>query len=689
MVPQPVDSLIVLADDDATTRKLSTRVLEKDGHRVVAVDDGAKAVAAVREHEPDVVVLDVMMPELDGYQACKVLREEDPLLPVIMLTSLDDETSVSRAFNAGATDFVSKPVTWPILAQRVRFSLRARRTSEALQQHEERLRQAHRIAKLGSWELSQETDTAWISPELSALLALESSAPLVLDSFLEIVHEEDRARVRKAIYRVAMSGGSFELDHRVFGGDDVERLVHHHGTMVSEVDGGSGRLVGTMQDVTERKRAEAMIDFQVHYDSLTGLPNRRLFDQRLRDEVAVTREAGRRLALVFVGLDGYQRLVESLGHDVGDRLLRIASNRLRQASMRHTVARFADELFAVSLSPLEAEEDVHRFVVDLQRRLMEPYSVSEHEHYSPANLGVALFPDDGDDMAALVRSATAALARARQQGGGRCEYYARGMSDRAEEQLRVASALTQAVTRNQFDVHYQPKVDARTRRILGAEALLRWNHPKLGKVPPAKFIPVAEETGLIVRIGEWVLRSACSEARRWEREGHGELHVSVNLAARQLLEPNLTRVVRAALDEAGLAPSRLEVEVTESTAMGDTKASVAALRALRDLGVRISVDDFGTGHSSLEYLRVLPLDVLKIDRAFVKDIGSGIDDGAIAKTVVALGHNLGLHVVAEGVETEEQMTFLVDAGCDSIQGYLTGRPQSGSDLLERLAESDT
>ena len=442
-------------------------------------------------------------------------------------------------------------------------------------------------------------------------------------------------------------------------------------------------LLRSMQYSIERKRYQVQLEHQANYDALTGLPNRNLLHDRMRQAVYAQRTP-RAMAVVFIDLDNFKFVNDSLGHGVGDQLLKTMAERLR-AVLREgdTVARLGGDEFVVILNDQTSEEVIFRAMQRITHEIAQPMTVEGRELSLTCSAGISLYPQDGDDVDTLLKNADAAMYRAKDHGRNNFQFYTSEMNERINERVALENALRRALVRSEFLVHYQQKVDLSNGRIAGAEALVRWSHPEWGLLRPERFIPLAEETGLIVKIGEWVLRETCRQTRAWIDEGLKPGLVSVNLSARQFRQEGLVRAVSRILEETRLDPKHLEIELTESMVMHNVQTAIATLHGLKSLGVQLSVDDFGTGYSSLAYLKDFPIDTLKIDRSFVRRIGAGEgggagveDDGVIAKAVIQLGHALHLKVIAEGVETDAQVRFLRKHGCDHAQGFFYGEPQA-------------
>ena len=447
-------------------------------------------------------------------------------------------------------------------------------------------------------------------------------------------------------------------------------------------------LLRSMHYSIERKRYQVQLERQANYDALTGLPNRNLLHDRLRQAVHSQRTP-RNIAVVFMDLDHFKFVNDSLGHSVGDKLLKAMGERLRSVLREgDTVGRVGGDEFVLILNDQSNEEVIFRAMQRISAKVAEPLTLDGKELYVSASAGISLYPQDGRDVDTLLKNADAAMYRAKEHGRSNFQFYTSEMNERVNDRLALEHALRRALERQEFTLHYQQKVELRSGQLIGAEALVRWLNPEWGLVRPARFIPIAEETGLIVQLGEWVIHEACRQTRAWLQAGLEPGIVSVNLSARQFRAEGLVRAVSRILQETGLDPASLEMELTESMVMHNVEAAIATLQGLKSLGISLSVDDFGTGYSSLSYLKDLPIDTLKIDRSFVRDIrgGSEAEDGILAQAIISLGHALHLKVIAEGVETDAQLHFLKRNGCDQVQGFLYGEPvapEQFAQLLER------
>jgi diguanylate cyclase (GGDEF)-like protein/PAS domain S-box-containing protein len=464
--------------------------------------------------------------------------------------------------------------------------------------------------------------------------------------------------------------------------------VLENGNLMEGTDGSPSLIEGTVIDITERKRAEEQVKHLAFHDSLTGLPNRLLFHDRLRVAMVHANRYREKLAVLFLDIDRFKVINDSLGHPIGDELLRRIAERVGGCIRQEdTIARLGGDEFTVLLPGIAKEEDAATIANKILEAVRLPFFIEHRELFITTSIGVTLFPEDGTDPESLVRNADTAMYRAKEQGRDTTRLYAPAMNTKALERLSLEGRLRQALQNQELIVHYQPLIDLATGRIRGAEALLRWQHPELGLVAPGDFIAIAEVSGLIVPIGQWVLRTACAQARAWQLLGHPKFSVAVNLSARQFQQADLVFQVTEALHEADLPAAALDLEITESNAMQNAELSIATLQDLKSLGVSLSMDDFGTGYSSLNYLKRFPIDRIKIDQSFVRDVNRDPDDAAIATAIIAMAHSLELTAVAEGVETEEQLEFLLAQRCDEMQGYLFSRPVPAEEFEELLASN--
>ncbi len=696
-----VAPLALVVDDDAMMRMLVRESLEAGGFRVEEAEDGEAGLALIGELLPAVVLLDVVMPGIDGFATCEALRRlpAGARVPVLMMTGLDDTASVNRAYESGATDFVTKPIAWPILPHRVRYLLRSRQTFEALAQSEERLAEAQRLAQLGHWDWNLESTEVQRSDELLRILGIRRDQfPPEYRALLPLLHAEDRDLLAAALSAALERAQPYSLECRLLRADGSVGILHEQAAVTCDAAGKPVRIHGTTQDITERRRNEERLRTLALYDPLTGLPNREFFREQFGHSLAHAERIGRPLAVMMLDIDRFKRINETFGHGAGDQLLKEVGARLAQTlrdadyvtradfvPADQNLARLGGDEFTIMLASLAQPEDVAKVARRILEMVARPIMLNGEETVVTASIGIAVYPADGADTDTLLKNADSAMYFAKEQGKNNYQFFSSTMNARSFQKLSLENGLRKALERDELRLHYQPKIDALSGRISGVEALIRWQHPDLGMVAPNDFVPLAEETGLIVPIGEWVLHTACAQLARWHAAGHAGLTVAVNMASPNFAQKDFVETVAATIHGAGVAPDAVEIEVTESVLMQDMKATIAKLTALKASGVQLSVDDFGTGYSSLAYLKKFPIDTLKIDRSFVRDVIGSREDSAITTAIIALGQSLGLQVVAEGVETEEQAAFLRQKGCHLMQGYLFGRPVPAAEISALLA----
>jgi diguanylate cyclase (GGDEF)-like protein/PAS domain S-box-containing protein len=935
---------ILVVDDDPAARLLMRASLVKSGFEVFLAENGENALRQFRAQPCDLVMLDVEMPGLNGYQVCAQLRNEvGDELPIVMVTGMDDLESIERAFDAGATDFISKPINWALIGHRARYLLRAylvqqylhaaharnsailnaipdtllrmdaggqilevrfgehaneclqlprpghplaesfpadvagqilataahasetgvaenldiklagradeerdyearlvsidgretlclvrdiserKRVEEALRTSEKSLEEAQVIAGLGSYVLNIRTG-GWRSSEgLDRLFGIDEGYDSTLSGWAALVHPDDRATMMAYLTEEVLGKGrAFNKEYRIVRqSDQTERWVHGLGRLEFDAQQLPVRMVGTIQDITERKlqelrivatqnKLQATLDaipdlmFEVdldgryldyhsprrellaappemflgrtveeilppeaaaicmsalreaheqgrsagkqfelplpqgphwfelsvssktddslqeprfivlsrditerkeaetkvyrlaYFDTLTGLPNRLSFSERLEREIQRARYQNGNLAVLFMDLDGFKNVNDTLGHGAGDVLLQWVADRLRQgvrpadlvarndpAGVETDLARLGGDEFTVLIPQLQHEEAALAVAHRIHELMRRPFALEGREVVLTTSIGIAVFPDDGEDAATLLKHADTAMYHAKDLGRDNCQFYSASLTQEAMRRLNLESNLRLALERGEFYLVYQPQLDIASGRIRSLEALIRWNHPELGLISPLEFIPVAEVNGLIVSIGDWVLRTACSDAARWQAAGH-PLRVAVNLSAVQFKNPDLVGRVKAIMADTGIAPQWLELELTEGALMEDSAATLATLNALREIGLQLSLDDFGTGYSSLNYLKRMPLNNLKVDQSFVRGLPADKESLAIVRAIVSLAKNLGFTLTAEGIETLEQARILSGLACETLQGYYISKPVPAGEIPAML-----
>jgi len=707
----PAGPRVLVVEDNPVEQVLLCRILSNAGLVAEAVASGEAGVAAARARAPDLVLLDALLPDIDGFEVCRRLRHHATTrhTPVVMLTGLEDGESIRRAYDAGATDFITKPINHLLLVHRLRYLLRARRALDELRHSRESLASAQRVAGLGHWEVDLALRQVSLSDELRQLLQLPPARPGEdgLELLLASCHPDDRAQMAEVIQGAMDRGHHVHFDHRVLLPGGEERTMEVHLTPLKE--GGTPRLLGISMDISARKESEREILRLAYFDRLTGLPNRSWLELHIDQAIPRAHVQGAAVLLLAIDLDLFSRINNAMGHSAGDAVLRQAGQRLvrlldvpdpeqllAELSLQFGVTGHAAELvarlgadnFVVAISGWRRNSPrVAALVEQVRRAYRQPFLYRGQELFVTASLGIA-WSDSGSCAAeALLQRADLALHEAKAQGRDAvCEYHG-GLVARVSAELALQGDLRKALERDEFRLHYQPQISLVDGRVQGCEALIRWHHPERGLVPPEEFISVAEETGQIVAIGRWALQSACLQQRRWLDAGLAAGPMAVNISARQFREPRLEGMIQRVLAQTGLPASELELEITEGVLMTDARAGELLAR-LRDQGVSIALDDFGTGYSSLSYLIRFPIDVLKIDRCFVQGIAPRSQQSAIVAAVTSLSRQLGLKVVAEGVESQQELALLRELGCDEVQGFLLCPPLSADAMEGWLREAD-
>lgn len=685
---------VLVVDDDPTARILMQAALQQAGFVVQVAADADEALRIFRDGTFDLVMSDVEMPGMDGFALCGVLRGESEV-PVVMVTGMDDLSSIERAFEAGATDFLPKPINWSLLGHRARYILRASAVMAELR----RANASNRAILDAIPDLLFEMDLDGTYLEFHSAEprpAGWSPEQVVGKCVKDVLPAPAAAAVMGALRSAAITGRVHGVQYEI----PVPRGSRWFELSVARKEGDAGQsphFVVLSRDITERKSAERQIEELAYVDTLTGLPNRLSFLQRLEREIVRAGFLGNRLAVLFLDMDGFKNINDTLGHTVGDLALQTIGTRLREG-VRPTdmvsrvsneepelrLARLGGDEFTVLVPRVSSAESVMQLAERIRDLMTRPFVLEGRELVLTTSIGIAMYPEDGDTADALLKHADTAMYHAKEEGRDNCKFYNVSLTQRAAQQLNLASNLRLALERGEFHLAYQPQLDVATGTVRSVEALIRWTHPEHGVISPADFIPAAERSGLIVGVGEWVLRTACADAVRWRDAGY-PLRVGVNLSARQLRNAAILHAVND-LVAGGMAPELLELEVTESVLMEDIHATLALLRELRACGVSLALDDFGTGYSSMSYLRQLPIHRIKIDQSFVHGLPGDAESTVIVRAIVGLARSFGFGLTAEGVETLEQARMLRELGCDSMQGYYFSEPVRADGIPRLLAD---
>lgn len=561
------------------------------------------------------------------------------------------------------------------------------KAEQALRKSEEKFLQIFATAQEGIWILDADLETALVNSRLVELLGYDERE-MGGRSLLDFVEPDTREEVRENLQR-QMRGVSGACDVKFRHSDGTERWTIVNASPLNDDDGQCYGLLSMVTDITERKRYEEQLKELAHYDPLTHLPNRLLMNERLSHAMERARRSKRQVAVIFFDLDRFVNINDSLGHDFGDRLLCAFAERLTSLTRKEdTIARVGGDEFVMVMEDVKNPQSIALVAQKLINAIAAPFSLDEHELYLSVSVGVSMFPRDGEDAATLLKKADTAMYRSKEEGLNTFQFYTEDLSASIFEFMTLENALRQATDNDELILHYQPQLSMKSGYISGFEALVRWQHPSMGLVSPGKFIPLAEETGLIIEIGEWVLRRACRQAQQWLDEDVEFGHVSVNVSPLQMQRVDIAALTQQVLAETGLPHQYLELEITESALLANRSQVFEQLNQIKKLGVGLAIDDFGTGYSSLSNLSRLPFSRLKIDRAFVNNITSHPDDAAIARMIIQMGHSLGMKVIAEGVENEEQLRFLQRMGCGEVQGFLFSKPLPVDEVASWLLDND-
>lgn len=549
-------AVVLVVDDDPAIRLVIRHAMQQNGYHVIEASNGLEAVQFSIRQIPDLILMDAVMPEMDGFRATQEIRKIEACddTPILMATSLDDDESIARAFNVGACDYITKPFNWSVLKHRV---------------------------------------------------------------------------------------------HRMLQAANAQRRIQH----------------------------------LAYHDALTGLPNRMLFMDRIDQAISRAQREEGQFALLFIDIDHFKVINDSMGHDAGDQLLNLISMRLRDILRKSdTVARLGGDEFTVIIEYLQHSDDVIQITKNILSALDLPAEVNGKEVYVGGSIGIAMYPQDGENFGVLLKNADTAMYKAKELGRNTFQFYASEMSHKAMQRLELENQIRTALKEDQFEVYYQPKIDLQNNKCMGVEALVRWNHPQRGLISPDDFVPLAEEIGLITQLDEWVMKAACLQFMQWKQQGYTLNNLSVNISSRHFKEGNLIEYCTTLLEMTGISAEYLEIELTESALVDNYSNAKYILDKLHTMGVRIALDDFGTGYASMAYLKEFPFDTVKIDRSFIRDIPQDYEDAAIVTAMIQLSQALKLNIVAEGIETDQQRQFLYDNACSYGQGYLWSRPVSAADL---------
>ena len=695
---------ILIVDDDAIILKSLKDLLAVRGFNPQSAIGGQEAICQLNQNEYDLVVLDLHMPYVNGHDVMEHIRTHKINTSVIIVSGETSFEAAKKACSLGAYDFLRKPYAADELIITINNALLEKRLQKQNTFMQKQLAESeylHRYMVDTSpdiiYILDQEGHFTFINERIESLLGF-TKEEIIGRHYSFLVHHDDIERA-KYIFNERRIGdrATKNIELRLKCKDDRNSRHFNSRTLPIELNamgmysGNNTKAnnytgtYGVARDVTERKIAEETICFQAYHDLLTKLPNRALLRDRLSLAIKQAKRDKEKLAVMFLDLDRFKNINDSLGHMIGDELLQQVSARLKDCIRQaDTLARFGGDEFTLMLTKLkDAREDASKLANKITDTLKQPFNIDGHELYVSTSIGIALYPQDGTNMDSLIKHADVAMYHVKGQGKNGYQFYSNDMNVPYIENLSLDTGIHKALDNKEFSLVYQPQVNLRSGEIIGIEALLRWNHPELGLVLPSEFIAFAEESGLIVDIGDWVIKSACKELSRWRNAGLPKVRVSINISARQLMEKDVVAKIIGTLKKHDVPGSSIELEITENAIMDDMDSVIRKLQELSNYGITIAIDDFGTGYSSLSYLHKLPIQTLKIDRTFLKENHINKGDNTIINTIVAMAKALNLNVIAEGVETQRQLEYLREIDCNEAQGFLFGKPLP-PDLISQL-----
>lgn len=689
---------ILVVDDDPVFRAVLESLLLDNSFSVICAENGKQALEQFESYDIDLVMSDIQMPQMDGYDLCKCIRRcrRGVHTPIIVMTVSEDVASIEKAYMAGATDFVTKPLNSIVLPHRINYILRSGKATAERDKNEKLISKLGRVLDNSSNEIYiidlQTFKFTLVNSIALANLGYTHDEALQLGPADVLANVSWREVMKKFRQLKRSTQGELRVQAVNRRKDGSMYDVEGHSYLSNEED--EACVVWIANDITERIYTEKRIQKLVFYDALTGLPNRELFGEEFGVLLKLAKRRENRLAILLIDLDNFRDVNDSLGHHVGDELLqevsRIIKISLRESDIlsvdeeKGVLARFGGDEFVILLNDIRNVHDPEYVAQRIVDNLSKSISIRGRDIIATPSIGIALFPEHGDTTEGLLRRADIAMYEAKKQGRSRHLVYEETIATKGVEQLEMERDLRNALDNGEFELHYQPQVDTRSGKILGVEALLRWNRNNTTPVSPVEFIPLAESTNIIVPIGEWVIRESCQQVAIWQRMFECDICMSVNLSGRQFDSPGLVSHIKSCIGEAGIEGKHLHLEITETLLMNNMARTLEILHQLKDMGCKISLDDFGTGYSSLRYLHKFPVDILKIDKSFISEIDTDSGDLRITLTIIAMAKSLNLDLVAEGVETESQFEYLKTKCVEVVQGYFFSKPLSSSQMEVKL-----
>ncbi len=668
VVPKKDPTPILCVEDDRATRLLLKHILGKRFSHVLFAEDGAKGLAIFRREHPPIVITDIQMPVMNGIDMARAIKGQAPHTQVIVITSNDASAAILSAVDVGVIDYVLKPIAAERLDSAVDKCFQVSKLERALRRSKSRTEGILESIGDAFFALQKDWSFTYLNKRAEDHFKIPR-AKLLGSSFMDLDPGLVGPHQAYAETMASQEKRSFELF--------VPGLERWHDVSIFPQDGG---ISVYLRDITEKKKHEDEIQSLAFHDKLTGLPNRALLQERLNHTIQWCKRSGRRGAVLFIDLDRFKAINDSMGHDAGDQVLQEVAKRLPSCLREcDTVARLGGDEFVVLLEGFEHPDNIHSVTHRLLLALSQEILVQGLPLNITCSIGICIIPTDGETVEAVLKASDMAMYHSKDHGKNAYHFFSSEMNTEKKQFLQLEIALRKSVKDHDFILHYQPQFDLRTLELIGFEALVRWRHPELGVIPPDAFIPLAEETGLILLLGDWVMETACGQTRAWMDSHPKPLRMAVNLSGRQFWQSDLVETIARGLAKTGLNPDRLELEITESMVMKDVDRAIGKMHELAAMGIRLSMDDFGTGYSSLAALKRFPIHTLKIDKSFIRDITTNPNDAAISASIIALAHTMNLTVVAEGVETSEQLAFLLEKGCEIGQGYFFSKPLPASE----------
>ena len=676
---------VLLIDDDPGFRTITKSALTSAGFAVDEAASGKEGLKQIKQKLPDLILLDANMPELDGFETCQLLREEPALtdIPIIMATGMDDVESIHKAFAAGATDFIAKPINFAILIQRIHFGLRTGLVTAELRNSKVQLSAAQRIARLGYWTWDTQRDQFTISDQLAQLCGIDlDSFDGSLAGFIKLIHPKDREFVKDVIHAAAHSKAIQHIEYRI--NITPSEVIEVQQEIEALTSTNLLFITGIVQDISHKKQTEKQIHRLAYFDHLTGLANRSYYQERMEDIIKSAQQRKSQFAFMFIDLDGFKGINDNFGHHIGDQFLQEIAQRLKLVAREiDFIVRLGGDEFCIIVNNITDEASVSEVAKRCLQKINQPLMLSKNQLKPKASIGIALFPKDGQTEPELLKAADVAMYMAKQTGKQRYVFYSPHMASQAQQRIEKESMLREASAKEQFVLYYQPQVSLATGKIVGVEALARWQHPEKGIISPGDFIALAEQLGLITQLGNWALRTACEQIAEWHNQGLPYIQVGVNISPAYFQDPSLLNTIKDILEKTQVPAQYLQLEITENGLQAVSRVDI--FNQLRVLGVKIAIDDFGSGFSSLASLKQLPLDGLKIDKMFIEDLLTNPHTPLLLGTIIGLANALSFTLIAEGVETKDQANVMLGLGCQIMQGYLFSRPVAGSEIPALMA----